>query len=251
MWNKLTSWLQSAQPIDSEQVTALWPVDMHNHLLPGIDDGVRDMDQVLTCLRQFILWGIRRVITTPHISQDYYPNTPDAIRQAAQKVEEVIAKEGLPIAFSAAAEYLLDEQFQDRLKQKELLSFGVERYVLIETGWATAPLHLDQTIFWMQQKGYVPVLAHPERYRYYQDKIEDLLSLQERGCLFQLNLMSLTGRYGHSTQTFAKELLRHKAISFVGSDLHHPNDLTTLQKSIDSSAFSLLQQQPLLNESLL
>ena len=245
MWQQIQRWFGKGpvQPPVAERVTEFWPADMHNHLIPGVDDGVATLDESLTCLRQYADWGIRRVICTPHISQDYHPNTAGQLLEAVQRVQ-------LPIELSVSAEYLLDEQFDQLLRRDELLPFGPKQYVLIETGWAAAPRQLDQWVFDLQRKGYTPVLAHPERYRYYQSEPYLLKQLRAQGCLLQLNLMSLAGRYGQKSQKLAHDLLREQSISFVGSDLHRPADLTILQTVFTSSAWAELAKQPLLNRHL-
>lgn len=234
----------------AERVAELWPADMHNHLIPGVDDGLSTLDETLTCLRQYAAWGIRRVVCTPHVSQDYHPNTAGQLREAVKAVQQLIADEQLPIDLSVAAEYLLDEQFDELLRRDELLFFGPKQYVLIETGWAAAPRQLDQWVFDLQRKGYTPVLAHPERYRYYQSEPYLLKQLREQGCLLQLNLMSLAGRYGQKAQKLAQELLREQSISFIGSDLHRPTDLSILQSVFAGSGWQELAKQPLLNRHL-
>ncbi|MBO0933197.1 histidinol-phosphatase [Fibrella sp. HMF5036] len=224
---------------------AVWMVDMHNHLLPGIDDGLTTLDDTMACLTQYAEWGIRRVICTPHVSQDYYPNTAQAIRALGETVRQAVAEANLPIDLTVAAEYLLDEQFDVLLRTDELLSFGSARYVLVETGWAAAPMQLDQWLFAMQLKGYTPVLAHPERYRYYQTDPGRLTQLRDQGCLLQLNLLSLAGRYGPQAKTLAMSLLQDRAISFVSSDLHRTADLAALQKIVESAVWYQLKEQPL------
>lgn len=253
MWQNFQRWL--THPTDptliQDRIADVWAVDMHNHLLPGIDDGLKTIEDTLICLRQYADWGIHRVICTPHVSQDYYPNTADQLLQVAGTVQQAIADAQLPITLTVAAEYLLDEQFDQLLHEDQLLCFGPARYVLIETGWAAPPQQLDQWLFTMQLKGYTPVLAHPERYRYYQDDPDQLKQLRAQGCLFQLNLMSLVGRYGSRTQRLALDLLDERCISFVGSDLHRPADLPILQTVFTTSAWQPLQEQPLLLRQLL
>ncbi|KAB7733286.1 histidinol-phosphatase [Rudanella paleaurantiibacter] len=234
-----------------ERMAATWPVDMHNHLLPGVDDGVKTLDETMTCLRQYAQWGIRRVVCTPHISQDYHPNTVALLREKEALVRAAIADAELPITFSVAAEYLLDENFDHQLRTDSLMTFGEAQYVLIETGWAAAPRQLTDWIFAMQVKGYTPVLAHPERYRYYQTEPYLLKQLRAQGCHMQLNLLSLTGRYGSRTQRFAQLLLQEHCVDFLGSDLHREADLACLPAVFTSADWDLLSKQPLVNQKLL
>ena len=251
MWKQITHWFSTQRPTDQTSFADVWPVDLHNHLLPGVDDGLTTMEDTLFCLQKYADWGMKRTICTPHISQDYHPNTNEELRQALQAVEGAVAEANIPIRLDLAAEYLLDESFYEHLESNDLLCFGQERYVLFETGWANAPHQLEQTLFLMQLKGYQPVLAHPERYHYYQAEPHYLGILKEKGCLFQLNLMSLVGHYGKKAQQLAFKLLQAKHINFIGSDLHRPAHLSTIERVFTPTIIDLLEQQPLLNATLL
>ncbi|MEZ0541033.1 tyrosine-protein phosphatase [Fibrella arboris] len=234
-----------------ERMEAIWAVDIHNHLLPGVDDGITTLDETVRCLKQYNDWGVRQVICTPHISQDYYPNTAEQLHVHLALVQQASLDAGLSITVRLAAEYLLDEEFDRLLKANQLLSFGSARYVLIETGWAAPPHQLDDWLFIMQRKGYTPVLAHPERYLYYQAEPYLLKQLRAQGCLLQLNLLSLAGQYGPKAKRLAFDLLREKCISFVGSDLHGHADLATLQTVFNSTTVKHLEVQPFLMHQLL
>lgn len=218
---------------------------MHSHLLPDVDDGIRSAGDALTCLRQFAEWGIQHVVTTPHISQDTFPNTPTLLRTVAAELQTHIELAELPLTFNLAAEYMVDELFVKQLQQNDLLSFGTERYVLIETGWASLPLQLNTWLFQMQLQGYKPILAHPERYPYFRGKPEALAELRQQGCLMQLNLMSLAGRYGPDTRRMAQALIHHGLVDFVSSDLHHTRDLPMLEKSMQTADYRELCKLPL------
>ncbi|MBO0934975.1 histidinol-phosphatase [Fibrella sp. HMF5335] len=218
---------------------------MHNHLLPGVDDGIQDIDEALVCLRQLADWGIQHVVTTPHVSQDFHPNTSDQLREAGKLVQALIHTNELPLTFTVAAEYLTDELFDARLQQDDLLSFGTERFVLIETGWAALPRQLPNWLFQMQVKGYRPILAHPERYQYFRGHIDHLFYLRQQGCSMQLNLMSLVGRYGSEARRMAHTLIREGLVDFVSSDLHRARDLTHLEKVLQSADYHAACQLPL------
>lgn len=223
---------------------------MHSHLLPNLDDGVTSLDETLTCLKQFAEWGIRKVITTPHISRDYYPNDIPTILESLDTVRALIAQEELPITIDVAAEYLLDDFFIESLNEGEVLSFGSKRYLLIETGWSAPPMRLSDMLFRIQTRGYTPVLAHPERYKYYHNDKAALMHLREVGCLFQLNWMSLCGRYGSSVEKQARFLLHEHAVDFIGSDFHRPHDLQTMERLFKPADLKLLEEQPLVNAEL-
>ncbi len=225
-------------------------VDIHSHLVPAIDDGISDSQQALTCLTQLAEWGIQKIITTPHVSGDRYPTATATLRKGQYALQTQIDDYGLPLSVSVAAEYLIDDHFVGLLQQGDLLSFGSRRYLLVETGWAGAPNQLSDILFRIQTYGYTPVLAHPERYRYYHRHRKSLLELRETGCLFQLNWMSLTGRYGVECQKQARFLMQERVVDFIGSDMHRPGDIVEMARLFNSADFKLLREQPLLNASL-
>jgi tyrosine-protein phosphatase YwqE len=228
-----------------------WKVDMHSHLLPGVDDGVKDEEQTVACLQQMVAWGIQQVVTTPHVSRDWFPNASATLREGQADLQALADANDLPVRIEVAAEYMLDDFFPDLLANDDLLSFGAERYVLIETGWASAPYQVEEILFRMQTRNYTPVLAHPERYTYYHADEASLARLHDAGCLFQLNWPSLTGRYGSKVRAQAHRLLKNNWVDFIGSDLHRPNDLPALSALFSLPEYDLLRSQPLRNASLL
>ena len=223
---------------------------MHSHLISGIDDGVKDDEQALVYLTQLAKWGIRKDIITPHINGDWYLLSINNILNGQRRLQMLIDRHQLPLSLNVAAEYLIDDHFFELLQKKELLTFGSKQYLLLETGWTAPPNQMDDVLFRIQIQGYTPVLAHPERYRYYHKDKKALLRFHEMGCLCQLNCMSLTGRYGAGSQQQARYLLQKQLISFVGSDLHGPGDLAYMARIFNANDLRLLGNQTLLNESL-
>lgn len=248
--NRFSSFLGNKPDSPTPESPCYWQADIHSHLLPGVDDGVVSLEQTLVCLRQLADWGIRHVVTTPHVSQDWYPNTTATLLDGQTTLRALVAEHQLPLTIEVAAEYMLDDLFLDLLRADQLLSFGQQRYVLFETGWASPPNFLNEIIFHLLTQGYQPLLAHPERYTYYHKDPKLLGELHASGCLFQLNWGSLTGRYGRRVEAQARKLLTNQWVDFVGSDLHQPDDLNTLGKLFTSPNYQLLSQQPLRNQEL-
>ncbi|GAB3024417.1 tyrosine-protein phosphatase [Spirosoma pulveris] len=253
LWKQLkTRFIQNpASDPKAVEDACFWRVDMHSHLLPDVDDGVNNSEEALVCLQQMADWGIQRVITTPHVSRDWYPNSSDSLRAGQLELQRLADENGLAIKIDVAAEYMLDEFFPDLIDKNDLLTFGKERYLLIETGWVSAPQQLDDILFRLQTRGYTPILAHPERYTYYHTDEASLARLHDMGCLFQLNWLSLTGRYGRKVRTQAQRILKNNWVDFIGSDLHRPEDLAALGSLFSLPEYELLRAQPLRNESLL
>lgn len=205
--------------------------DMHSHLIPGIDDGSPDMTTSLELIRGLIDLGYKKIITTPHILSDIYPNTPSIIGAGYQDVLAELQRQNISVEFRAAAEYLMDDQFARMLEEDEPLLTLKDKMVLVELSFAVPSINLKELIFEMQIKGYQPVLAHPERYLYFGGNKDWYNQLKEAGCLFQLNLLSLRGYYGKASTELAHYLVKKKYVDLLGTDMHHQRHLETLRSS--------------------
>jgi len=204
--------------------------DMHSHLVPGIDDGSPNIEASIELIKGFDELGYRKIITTPHVLWGLYPNTTEIILKKTEKLKEAIEQAGINIEFKAAAEYFIDDHFADELKKKQPLLSISGNMVLVEFSMLTPPLDLNEVLFEMQMQNYQPLLAHPERYTYLMRKKEVFDELKTAGCLFQLNLLSLSGYYGESVQSLAEHLLKKNYYDFAGTDLHHEKHLAALKK---------------------
>ena len=205
-------------------------VDIHSHLLPGIDDGAKDMDTSIALLLKMASYGIKNFITTPHVLGSVYPNSSEVIKQKLAAVKKELEKREIKdISIQAAAEYMLDEEFSALLDQKDILVLK-DNYILVEMSYFSAPINLYELLFEIQLKGYKPVLAHPERYNFYHTDFKSYYKLKQAGCLFQLNLLSLTDQYGKGVQKTSEKLLKENLYDFVGTDTHHQNHLELLPK---------------------
>lgn len=224
-------------------------VDMHSHLIPGIDDGSKTMDETIAMLAKFEALGYRKVITTPHILSDYYKNTPEIIIAGLEKVRATAKELNLSIEIEAAAEYYFDEYFVEQIKKKNILTFG-DNYVLLEFAFLDEPYNIESMFFELQSNGYQPVLAHFERYTYWHGSIEKAIELRERGVKIQMNLNSLTGHYGPEVKKQAQALIDAKIVDFAGSDCHRIQHLMILEANLKNSYYHKLLENPLLNSQL-
>ncbi len=203
--------------------------DMHNHVLPGIDDGSPDIESSMELIGTMVDAGYKKIVATPHIYKEFYPNSRDTVSEAFDTIVEKVKEKHPQLSFSFAAEYFLDEHFEDLLDQKVLMPFR-DNHVLIEQGFFAPYKKLKEVIFNIQTKGYVPVLAHPERYPYYYGKPEKLQDLQENGVLLQLNLLAFAGRYGKEGRQQAEWLLSRGLVSYLGTDAHRMEHLQLLSQ---------------------
>lgn len=225
-------------------------VDMHSHLIPGIDDGARSLDDSLALIRKMHELGYRKLVTTPHIQQEYYRNTPEIIRSGMGSVREALRKENIPVEIEAAAEYLIDDGFEDKAAAGELMTFG-DKHVLVELSYFNPHPNLKTFLFNLQIDGYKVILAHPERYTYWFDDFAKFEDLKDRGVFFQVNLVSLAGYYPDPVKKFAEKLIDRGMVDFVGSDMHNMNYMAALEKSLkERSLARLLESGRLLNSEL-
>lgn len=205
--------------------------DMHSHFIPGIDDGAQDMDASIQMITGLAELGYRKVITTPHIMGDIYRNSHEVILAGRDAVRAELSARKIEIEFHAAAEYFLDDYFHSLLEKDIPLLTLKDNLVLVEFSFVSPPQNLKDLIFALQIKGYQPVIAHPERYLYFNNNKVRYEEMKDAECLFQLNLLSLAGFYGRPTADLANYLLSQGYIDFVGTDMHNLQHLDKLKHS--------------------
>jgi len=227
-------------------------VDMHSHLIPGIDDGSTDMETTLKMLTAYRQLGFKKIITSPHVMTDGYNNSSHTITAGRDKVRTAAKQRGIDIAFDAIAEYYLDETMFPKIEQQDLLTFG-NNYVLVELSYQQKTNNTFDLIYKLQVAGYKVVLAHPERYPYYYEKdFSNYNKLKDRSVLFQLNIASLSGKYGKPAMQIAERLIDENMIDFLGSDLHRLTQFDNLAGCLKSKHLvKLMLSNKLLNNKLL
>lgn len=203
-------------------------VDIHSHILPGLDDGSKNVDQSIALIQGMNNLGFTELIATPHTMTGVWENSSEGIEKSWKTLQEH-ENENAPLRY--ASEYLLDNSFLERMQKAPLLCLK-DRMVLVELSYFQAPINLFEILFELQLKGYLPVLAHPERYTYYFSDLKMFEKLKNAGCLFQLNLMSVVGHYGPETLKMTETLLNAKLIDYVGSDIHHQGHVECFERKV-------------------
>jgi len=224
--------------------------DIHSHLVPGIDDGSKSMEDSITLIRELWDLGYRKLITTPHIMADYYKNTPEIILSGLDDLRAELKKQAIDMELEAAAEYMLDDGFMKKMEAGNLLTFS-NKFILVELPYVEEPPNLSTIFFELQTRGYQVVLAHPERYNYWHNDFSKYQELFDRNIFLQININSLTGWYSLESKAIAEQLIEHKLVSFLGSDLHNQNYLQELKKSRFMPALAQIIDSPkILNNKL-
>ncbi|RYD97184.1 MAG: hypothetical protein EOP54_11720 [Sphingobacteriales bacterium] len=201
--------------------------DMHSHILPGIDDGAPDTDTSITLIKGMMNAGIRNFMGTPHIMADIHRNNRETITNAYNKLQQALTANDVDVTVKFAAEYMIDEGFQDHLQAGNLLTV-FDNKILIETPFYHEPIDIANILFQIDTAGYKAILAHPERYHFIDDKLKVLDKYLDRDIALQLNILSLSGYYGSKEKEVATRLLDAGMYRFVGSDLHHSRHLNRI-----------------------
>ncbi|MCH5229175.1 MAG: capsular biosynthesis protein [Muribaculaceae bacterium] len=189
--------------------------DWHSHILPGVDDGIQRIEDSLAVLREYERMGFKKVWLTPHVMEDF----PNETAKLKERFEELKKAWTGSTEIRLASENMLDTLFEERLEKKDFLPIGDEgRHLLVETSYYTPPYAMDEMLEKARKIGYYLILAHPERYRYMDEK--DYRRLKENGVLFQMNFMSIVGAYGETARKKAEWLLDAGMIDMMGSDVH-------------------------------
>ncbi len=222
--------------------------DIHSHLIPDIDDGAPTLEASISLIKKMKELGYKKIITSPHVMSDFYKNTTEIILRGLSDVRAELERQNINIEISAAAEYYIDFDFEQKIGKEKFLTFG-DNYILVELSFMQAPQNLFDIIFKLQLEGYKVVLAHPERYQYYTKK--DYEELVARGVFLQINLLSIIGYYSPQIQQKTKVLIAKNQVSFVGTDCHNMNQAVLYERcQTQKDWHDLVERGTLLNSTL-
>jgi len=226
-------------------------VDVHTHILPKLDDGASNIEQSIAIIRGLHALGYKKIIATPHVMNGFYNNSSEEILQSLQLLKTILRRHNIPVELEASAEYYLEEELFNLLDRREVLPFGgSKKYLLFEASFVIKPSSLIESALRIKQAGYIPVLAHPERYINL-NNIETLNRLLFNGILFQVNIGSLTGYYSKQAQEIAETLVRKNMVAFFGSNCHNEEQLKSIKSAFELPYFQTAAKQNSLNNSLM
>ncbi|MGG7035370.1 MAG: tyrosine-protein phosphatase [Flavobacterium sp.] len=206
-------------------------IDIHSHVLFGIDDGAQLPDDSEFLMQSMIDMGFSKCIATPHTIHSIWDNTTEIINSRLSDVKEIHTDLSSQLDLKAASEYLMDHNFLERLQTEPLLTLK-DNYVLVEMSYINPPIQLFDILYELKLAGYIPVLAHPERYLFYHNNLTQYDKLKKTGCLFQLNLLATVGYYGEGITKTAEYLLKKGMYDFTGSDIHHNKHVASFGQKI-------------------
>jgi protein-tyrosine phosphatase len=217
---------KSAEPVDM----SVLGTDMHSHLIPGIDDGAQTLEDAVELIKHLQEMGYKKLITTPHIQGEFYQNTPEIINSGLERVKRELKKQNIFIEIQAAAEYLIDDKFEEKYKSGSLMTFG-KNYLLVELSYFNEHPSWKQFVFDLQIAGIQIILAHPERYSYWFRNWKKYEEMKDRGVWFQVNINSLAGYYSGEVKKIAEKMIDEGMIDLAGTDMHNMRYMEALQKA--------------------
>ncbi len=220
-------------------------VDIHSHILPGIDDGAKNLTESYEMINEMKSLGFSKIIGTPHTISGLYDNTNEIIKSSFLKIKTEKIND---VVIDYASEYMIEPELIYKAENKNLLTLK-KKFVLTEMSFIQAPKDLYEILFIIQTNGYKPIIAHPERYLYFSKDFSDYEKLKNIGCKFQLNLLSSVGYYGPDVLKITNKLLKNNFIDYVGSDIHSIKHINFIKKNklriseIDKLKYAINQNQ--------
>ena len=209
-------------------------IDLHSHILPNIDDGSQSLEESIQIIKQAVSNGVTDIVVTPHfILGSIYNSQKENNKKILKTLTAKLIEENININLYLGNEIFIDIYMLQNLLKKKTSSLNDSRYVLFELPMNSEYKNIRKTLFDLQNAGYIPVIAHPERYRVIKENPQIVMEWQEAGAIFQSNIGSLSGRYGKEAKKTLELLLKHQFITFLSSDIHHSTD--TFYQDIDKS----------------
>ena len=202
-------------------------VDIHSHILPGIDDGAKNLTESYEMINEMKRLGFSKIIGTPHTISGLYDNTNEIIKSSFLKIKTEKIND---VVIDYASEYMIEPELIYKAENKNLLTLK-NKFVLTEMSFIQAPKDLYEILFIIQTNGYKPIIAHPERYLYFSNDFSDYEKLKNIGCKFRLNLLSSVGYYGPDVLKITNKLLKNNFIDYVGSDIHSIKHINFIKKN--------------------
>lgn len=199
-------------------------IDMHNHILYGIDDGCKTIEESIETIKNMKKIGFNSIVLTPHYIEDSSFNANNNLKlQRLEILKEELLKNNIDVNLFLGNEIFINESINELIINKEIRSINNTRYILIELPFNNQILNLDDYLYELKLKGYKIIIAHPERYTYFKDNYEEARKLYDSGVLFQVNYGSIIGQYGSSSLKLVKKLLKDDMVDFISTDIHKPS----------------------------
>lgn len=202
-------------------------LDLHTHIMPDVDDGSRDFYTTLKMLKNAVDEGIDHLVVTPHFKKNVFDNSLEFIQKRFEELQDFIKENNINIKLYKGQEVFIKENTLESFENGEIGTINNGRYMLVEFSLKELPERSLDILYELKINGIIPIIAHPERYKFVYEDIRCLNQFIEDGCLFQLNSGSITGYFGKKVKKVAHKLVEDGLYSFIGSDAHNDNSRNT------------------------
>lgn len=196
-------------------------IDMHSHILFGVDDGPKDLQQTLDMLQQAVDEGISEMIATSHCLHPQYNVTAEVVLQQISLLQQLLSDHDIPLKLHTGQEVRLVENIVTLYETKEVLPLANSKYMLLELPSNTVPIYAKEIIIRLQEIGIIPIIAHPERNKLIAERPSKLEELVREGAVAQITAGSLTGHFGKTIQKLSLDLVKANLVHTYGSDVHN------------------------------
>ncbi len=203
-------------------------IDIHSHLIPNVDDGAKSPEETIELIKEAREAGITDIILTPHYIINSYEQNAETLILLKDKLQQIINSENIKVNLHIGMEVYITDNLVEILKQNKILTLAGSKYLLMELPLNTNVQYLDMVIFKLIEDNIIPIIAHPERYKFVQEDPSKVRELIESGCLIQSNIGSILGIYGKKAKKTIKYLLKNDLINFIATDTHRKNTIYPL-----------------------
>jgi protein-tyrosine phosphatase len=196
-------------------------IDIHSHILHGVDDGPENLQQSLALLEQAVKEGITDIISTSHVLHPTYDASAQAVVEQVASLQTILNEQKIPLTIHTGHEIRISEEMPELFAQGKLLPLANSKYILVELPSNIVPTYTKPLLFQLQEQGYIPIIAHPERNKAIAENPRRLRDLIDNGALAQITAGSVAGHFGKQVQKISMNLIESNLIHTYGSDVHH------------------------------
>lgn len=200
-------------------------IDFHNHIIYDVDDGAKTIQDSIKMLLEAEKVGITDIIATPHYMEEFYEVPRSEISKKIQLLNTALQQNNINIQIHQGNEIYITNNIIDLIEQDIASTMNNSKYVLFETPMSSEPLNLIEVIYKILESNRIPVIAHPERYKFVQDNPNRVYDLIQEGALIQANVGSIVGQYGKEAKKALIQLLENNMVHFIGTDTHRPETI--------------------------
>jgi protein-tyrosine phosphatase len=233
-------------------------VDIHSHIIPGIDDGSKSMEMTLEMIKNAQKEGTKEIVATPHYLLEYGETTIEEVKEYVKKINSILENEKIDVKVYSGQEVYYNEKIIEDYIEGNIGTINDSRYMLIEFSMHKFDKNIFDILYELQVRGIVPIIAHPERYKPIIEKTSLINDFVNEGYLFQVNSGSIEGKFGEKVKKTANILLDSNIYNFIGSDAHNvknrntglKNALVLVSQNINNDIFKDSSEKLLNNEKI-